>query len=250
MPARMEVTVRKGDISSIKPLISKFSHSTYEKLPLQYKTWMSLSDLIALGTNHAVTHVAKLYKKKNANDAKFITYLYVSLENLYKDLITEAYADKRMAAVFSADTYTATVDGIEFKLYDIIRSKVGPSDFEALIALRLDAAQAFTKAYSAASPHLRKHLIHWCIQPRVTKYKTTGSKFIAALQEFQDKKLYEILTEECITIIQNDVICRNRVVLNTVGSMQLRKPGFRTVIRTGQLPIEDSLLSDAVLAYA
>jgi hypothetical protein len=243
MPVKMETAVRRGDVSSVISLIAQFSHETFTKLPMQYQAFWSVQDLIAFGTNHAVTYVVKMYKKNNEAGAQFITYLYVALENLYKDLITEAYADKRRAAVYSLDTaLVVTNTGRVANMLDILIKERRTNTFDAPIVSRIDAEKAFLQVYAKASSHLRKHLIHWCVQPKVTKYKLTGSKFRTALVEFKSEGWDEILTAEHIRTIQEDVICRNRVVIGTTK--------FRTKIRWNRPSVEKQLLSDSIIAYA
>jgi hypothetical protein len=252
MSVRMEVAVRRGDVSAVIALIAKFSHETFAKLPMQYRSWWSVEDLMAYGTGCTVTEAVKTYKKNNKQGAQFITYLYVVLDNLYKDLLTEAYADKRKAAVFSADTHMAKVNGIERSMFDVIAKLLKTTRYtvedEAIV--RIDAEKAFLKVYSAASLHLRRHLINWCIAPKVTKYKLTGSQFKRALKEFKLEHLDRVLTVEMVRAIQSDALCRNRVVLAIIGSVKFSKPGFHTLIREGKPYLEQQMLSDTVYEYS
>lgn len=245
---KMETAVRRGDVSSVLSLIAQFSHETFTKLPMQYQAFMSVQDLIAYGTNHAVTYVVKMYKKHNEAGAQFITYLYVALDNLYKDLITEAYADKRRAAVYSLDTALVTTNnGRVANMLEILIKERRTNLFNTAIVSRIDAEQAFLKVYANSSSHLRKHLIHWCVQPKVTKYKLTGSKFSKALREFKREGFDQILTAEHIRTIQDDVICRNRVV---IGTMRFSTYRNSSPIERMRPTVEQELLTGAVIAYA
>ena len=209
MPQLLEVAVAKGDVSRVFELIAKFSHATHKKLPLQYQAFWTFDDLVALATGHLVTYVVKQYrsqksKSKSATrfktfeyttrDKQFMTYLYLALENLFKDLIEEAYAEKRVAAVFSGDSCVSNLVGEEFNLFGLLAMHQKYHTAEDNVVARIDAAKAFKQVYVLASKHLRKHLINWCIQPKVTKYKLTGAKFREARYEFRSTGYDKILT--------------------------------------------------------
>lgn len=257
MPQLLEVAVAKGDVSRVFELIAKFSHETHAKLPLQYQAFWAFEDLVALATGHLVTYVIKQYRSQKSKaksktrfktfeyttrDKQFMTYLYLALENLFKDLIEEAYAEKRMAAVFSGDTQVAKVNNQEFKLFDMLAFSQRYHTAEDSSISRIDAENAFVVVYALASSHLRRHLINWCIQPKVTKYKLTGSKFQDAVEEFRGNGYDEILTADQIRTIQNDVICRNKCIVAALR--------HQTVIREGRPSLETSMLSDVEMTYA
>lgn len=253
---KMENAVRKGDVTSVFNLIAEFAHKTFGKLPLTYQSVWAVEDLIAYGVNHAVTHVAKEYKSVEYKNAQFITYLYVALDNLYKDLIKEAHTDKRVATVFSMDTQISH----RGQLIEAGALVARYADFktEERIASRVDAEKAFLQVYSKASPKLRKHLINWCVQPKITKYKLSGGQFKAAIKEFRKEKFGAILTADLIRTIQTDSLCRNRVVIGTLGIPRIKVSGsriivqgtiggFQTPVRKNKPPLEVQLLADAVV---
>lgn len=253
---KMETAVRKGDISSIFNLIAKFANETFAKLPFTYQTVWAVEDLIAYGVSHAVTYVAKEYKNEKYKNAQFVTYLYIALENLYKDLIKEAYTDKRTAVVFSMDTQISH-KGQVIEAGQLV-SRYADFRTEERLLLRLDAENAFLKVYREASPKLRKHLIHWCIQPKITKYKLSGSQFRLVIKEFRQKEFGKVLTPELIRTIQTDSICRNRVAIDILGVPKIKSVdsriivqkqigGFHTVVRRNKPSLEVQLLADALV---
>ena len=269
MNRKMEVAVRKGDISGIKNLIAKFSQDTYAKLPMSYQTMCSVEDLISLGTIHSVTRIVKLYRAntgrkkkfvtgKVRDEAQFITYAYKALDNLYKDILKEAYREKRVAKIYSMDT-KVSYKGIELDLHSCVQRLKDKVGIEDSIINRIDAEKAFVKVYKLASPKLRRHLMNWCIQPKITKYKLNAGQFKAAVREYRKAGFGNILLPEYIKTIQNDAICRNRVVLATLGLPVVTdtkrriikyKGGFQTVIRKNQPTLEEQMLSDALIEGA
>lgn len=255
---KQERAVRKGDVSSVFNLIAQFAHETFEKLPLACKSMWTVEDLIAHGVMHTVTYAIKEYKGPKYKNAQFITYLYVALSNLYKDLLKEAYRDKRTVEVYSMDSQMWKYSGKLMDLYSRI-VLYGDLKTEDRLVARIDAEKAFLTAYEKASPKLRKHLIHWCIQPKDTKYKTTGMKFRAVVKEFKKLGLDKILTASCIRTIQTDSICRNKIVIATLGlsvvkiregrTIKHSTTGFNTPtrVRKNSPSLEDSLLADALV---
>ena len=256
MPVKLETAVRRGDVSSVLELIAKFSHATYAKLPMHYQSVWTVDELMAHGIGHSVVYVAKKYKpakmkkaklkygknafKKDSNES-FITYLHVALDHLYKDLISEAYADKRKVAVFSLDTEIVGYKAkSQVSLYEcLVRGHRNTKTEEENIT-RIDAERAFLQVYSTSTPRLRKYLINWCIQPKITKYKLSGKQFRLAIAEFKDQGYHKLLTADLIRTIQNDALCRNRVALAV-----LRR--HHTLVREGQPFLENKMLAEVVV---
>lgn len=220
---KRETSIRRGDVSSVWPLIVKFSQETWEKLPSNAKQMHSVEDLKAMGKVHLVTYVAKLYRGKKYKGATILTYAYKSLKNFYRDVLENVYAEKRIARVLSGDApILNSKDSVT--LFDAIALANKYSQEDTML-LRYDAEKAFLDVYAKASSHLRKHLIQWCIQPHATKYKLTNSKFIKARREFREQGFWQILTENLVATIQGDAIARSRITL------AIMQTGFRTIRR-------------------
>ncbi len=251
MPRKLEVALRKGDVSQVEGIIAEHAHATWKKLPEYTKSYMSFDDVMSAGINHTVTNIAKYFKSnhksklkgyvrvyKGEESTETTTYIYAALKNFYSSMLEEAYADKRVGVegnrvkVLSADSTLVDHKGTPVLLFDAIRRNMRHS-FEDAIILRIDAERAFLKVYSQASPHLRKHLINWCIQPSVTKYKLSGSKFVKAKREFRNNDFGKILTSEIVDNIQNDVICRSQIVVRI-----LKDTRFRTIVKSRVLEKE------------
>jgi hypothetical protein len=205
--AEFVARIEAGRVKSILPMIAEHARATWHKLPDSEKMVRSRQDLIAEGINFTVIHVAAKYDYKYG--VKFTTFLYHSLENYYADIIRKVYTDKRLIphGVMSIDSTMINVGGREMSLLDCIKiTRRTRLTNEEKIINRIDAERMFLKAYASASPTLRKYLIKWLLQPRVSRNKK-GSDFAIAKQEFRRVAKPYLIPELCETI-QTDWLCR------------------------------------------
>jgi hypothetical protein len=185
--AKIKAEVRKGNVEHILPMVALKARATLEKLPKHIQVIYDLDDLIAEGIGHAATAVLKGHSPKKS--AGYITYLWKSLDNLYKDKLKQVYAEKRyVKAVYSLENVSVRgqVTGREMTLLDYLSKH--PDKFtvnEERLICRIDAERAFIRLYSNSSPRLRRYLIMWLLQPKDTKLKKYGKKFNSAKLELR-----------------------------------------------------------------
>jgi hypothetical protein len=202
--------IKAGRVKPVLPMIAEHARATWHKLPDSEKMVQSLPDLIAEGINFTVTHVA--LKFDYSYGVKFTTFLYHALENYYADIIRKVYSDKRLIphGIMSIDSTTVVVNGREMSLLDKIKlTRKARLNNEEKIINRIDAERMFVKAYRVATPTLRKYLIKWLLQPKVSRNKP-GSDFAIAKKEFRKVARPYLVPELCETI-QNDYICRAQI---------------------------------------
>jgi len=210
--------IEAGRIKPVLPMIAEHARETWHKLPDSEKTVRSVSDLISEGINFTVTHVTKKFDSRKG--VKFTTFLYHALENYYIDVIRNVYADKRLIphGMYSLDTHTfPDSNRTIYERYILSRRE---NKTEAKLINRIDAERMFLKAYASASPLLRRYLIKWLLQPRVSRNKP-GSDFYIAKREFRKVAKPYLVPELCETI-QNDWICRASIAHKV--SMQFHTP--------------------------
>lgn len=232
--------IKAGRVGYVLPMIAEKANACWLRLPGSEKSVRSKKDLLQEGINHTVTHVAvrfdiarapelNHFRKQYVPDqiskkVKFTTFLNVALDNYYADVIRAAYTEKRLAAhgLFSADTTKVVVAGRTISLIDKIKlTRKTRFDQELSIINRIDAERSFVKAYTNASPMLRRYMIKWLLQPKVSRNKT-GVEFNNAKREFR-KVAKPILSNEMCETIQNDYLCRATIADRVVTSFHTHK---------------------------
>jgi hypothetical protein len=218
--------IQAGRVKAVLPMIAEHARETWYKLPDSEKMVRSLPDLIQEGINHTVTHVAVnfdlsratktsaagTFKDSSKKTIKFSSFLHTALDNFYTDIIRKVYADKRLIphGMLSADTTRVVVNGRSISLLDKIKlTRKTRYDSEERIINRIDAERAFIKAYRLASPNLRRHLIKWLLQPKVSRNRK-GSDFKYAKKEFRQVAKPFLPPSLCKTI-QDDYLCRSNI---------------------------------------
>lgn len=192
-------------IESVVPMIAVKARATYKKFPSSQLLGITVRDLI----NDGITWLLTVIKKYDPNKwTKFSTWAYVVLDNYYVDVLRAAFAECRQAKVLSADSTLCAVgkDREEMSLYEFLRDhrKDRREKIEDKIISRIDAERSFLKAYSGASPLLRKYMIRWFLQPKETKFKD-GLDFRKAIAMFTDSP---VMTEQICRTILTDHYCR------------------------------------------
>lgn len=209
---KIKSEVKKGNVEHILPLVAGKARATLEHIPPHARVWFDLEDLIAEGVGHASTVVMKAHSSRKA--AGYVTYLYKSLDNLYKDKLKEAYAEKRFVrSIYSMDSTTIlSRSGKEMLLKDFLchRRDRYTADEEKLIQ-RIDAERAFLRLYSRSSTRLKKYLIMWLLQPTPPKFKFYGNKFHSAKNEFKDLTPATLIGPEHCRCIWRDLECRRNI---------------------------------------
>lgn len=232
--------IKGGRIQPVLPMIAEKARATWKKLPGSQQLVLSIADLIQEGVNFTITSVCDSFNPKMG--AKFSTFLYTALDNFYADIIRKVYADKRFIArhVLSADTDTISIGDRCVSIIDVAKVTMKSRyDVERRMINRIDAERGFIKAYAPASPRLRRYLIKWLLQPRVSRNKP-GTDFDLAKREFKVVAKPFLTSEMCETI-QNDYVCRFMIADKLAKSFRTEKkakPGI-----TGYLASEESELS-------
>jgi len=211
--AKIKSEVKRGNVEHILPLVASKARETWKHYPKHVQAWISLDDLIAEGVDHAVTVVLKMHSPRKS--AGYVTYLYKSLENLYKDKLKALYADKRFVrCILSVDsTNVLTSDGNILNLFEYYKEN-RPDRYtadEIKIISRIDAERAFIRAYAKSSHRLKKYLIMWILQPTEPKFKLYGSKFLEAKHELKSLAPEALLGTETCRFIWRDAECRRSI---------------------------------------
>lgn len=231
---------------SLLPMIAKMSYETFNKLPYSEREGISIEDLMADAKIVIITKAAKTYKPQS--QVKFSTYAYKILENHFKGLLRDSYASKRCAILYSLDfKYRDNPSNPDSKmqtLYDrMARSQ--RHVMENRIIARIDAERGFIKAYTVATPMLRKYLICWLLQPKATSKVKEGNNASAAMAEFKNRSV-KFITEEMCQTIQRDYVCRDAIAnklvskfFTPVNGSVTTNPNFtlRKVVEYRVLPI-------------
>lgn len=208
--AEFVARIEAGRLKPVLPMIAEHARATWRKLPDSEKMVRSVPDLMAEGINFTVTHVTEKFNAKHG--VKFTTFLYHALENFYADIIRKVYADKRLIphGIMSIDSTMVKVNGQSMSLLNYMKlTKRTKLSIEEKIIYRIDAERMFIRAYAKASPLLRKYLIKWLLQPKVSRNKP-GSDFAIAKREFKKVAKPYLIPELCDTI-QNDWLCRSAI---------------------------------------
>lgn len=232
--------IKAGRVGYVLPMIAEKARTCWLRLPDSEQLVRSFQDLLQEGINHTVTHVAvkfdiarapelNHFRKQYVPDqvskkVKFTTFLNVALDNYYADVIRAVYTEKRLTAhgLLSADTTRVVVAGKNISLLDKIKlTRKTRFDQEVRIINRIDAERMFVKAYANASPMLRRYMIKWLLQPRVSRNKV-GAEFNSAKREFR-KVAKPILSNEMCETIQNDYLCRATIADKVASSFRTQK---------------------------
>lgn len=225
--SEMVSQVKAGRVQSVLPMIAQHARATWHKLPDSEKTVRSLQDLIQEGINYTVTYVAKEFRLSYG--VKFSSYLYNGLDFFYADVIRAAYADKRLIphGMLSADSTRVNVGGKNISLLDKIKlTRKTRFDQELRIINRIDAERMFVKVYANASPILRRYMIKWLLQPKVSRNKK-GTEFNNAKKEFRIVAR-PLLTDELCDTIQNDYMCRSNIASKVANTFHTPKKSSRS----------------------
>jgi len=239
----VEMHIKRGKLAGVLPMIAEKARATFAKLPKHEQVVRSEADLIQEGCNFTVTVAAHAFKLSKGN--KFITFLYIALDNFYCDIIRAAYTEKRLAprGVFSMDTTKVDVDGKDTALANVVKaSKRAKGNSEDLIISRIDAERAFIKAYTVSSPLLRRYLIRWLLQPTPGRFKP-GKDFNVAKKEFRSV-VRPILSQELCETIQKDYFCRS----NIANSVALRFSTQRKKTKSGYMNAEEFSIRNIISA--
>lgn len=209
MAKQMVTAVKKGDVSSVLPMIAEKARATWNRLPQHTRNWYTLNDLMSDGVNFTVTKVVKHYRASEG--AKFSTYLYAALDNFYINkvvaLTNESRGGKQPYALsFDSGLVKVTSSSgangfMSVESYLARNQKLG--SHEERVVSKVDAERAFLKVYQAATPLLRKYIIRWLLQPKITKFKN-GSSFRIASVEFRKLSVVHHFTFELCSFIVDD----------------------------------------------
>lgn len=206
--------IKAGRIKPVLPMIAQKARVVWHTLPISEQGMLSEADLIQAGINFTVTHVA--VKFNLSRNVKFATYLFSALDNFYADIIRKVYAEKRLIprGIASLDTQTVNVNGHTIRLLDKIKlTRRTRLDSEEAIVNRIDAERMFVQAYAHASPILRRYLIRWLLQPKVSKNKEGQDASYAKreLKQYFSRHAKSYMVPELCETIQKDWICRNNI---------------------------------------
>jgi hypothetical protein len=181
--------------------------------------WLTHEDLIAAGVAFTVTQAAKTFNPRLGN--KFSTYLFDTLENFFKTggwvgfgvFLSEPMRAKERwegSTISYESGYIRLSSGRVTTVEKYVARSSHVVSHEDLVVYRIDAERAFGKVYAAASPLLRKYLIRWLLQPKVTKFMN-GIAYRAAKHEFRTLAKIHILSYPVCQFIINDDVCRKNL---------------------------------------
>jgi hypothetical protein len=181
-PARLLRDIKKGDVTSVYPMIVKAADNSWGRLPPHTRTWYTKEEAIAAGVAFTVTKVAKEFDKNRG--VKFSTYLQDCLTNFYITIESEPLrAEKRWeGGTISLQDFVRVNNrwqtSAEFYISHTLKQ---PSHEDEVIA-KVDAITHFLQVYNSASPILRKYLLRWFLTTKLVRMKD-GEEFRAAKRE-------------------------------------------------------------------
>lgn len=256
--ARISRNVKRGDVTSVYPMIVKLGTESWSKLPPHTRQWYTKEEYIAAGTAFAVTAASKEFDSKRTNRetgeaVKFSSFLYERLLQFY---ITAESEPLRAAKRWEGGTYSFDSSKIPIVLgginkavsaefYITLTTKV-ESPAEEIIQ-RVDAKKGFLLVYDAATPNLRKYLIKWFLSSKVIRMRE-GQDYRAAKKELA--KLAPKIGFSCqmaIFLAHND-LARAECALEIIRTYRTHvRTGYGTTLRNS---MEKEAISTAVMAGA
>ena len=199
--------IKRGDVSSVLPMITMKANTSWMQLPPHTRAWRSQNDLVAEGVNFTVTKATKYFDPELGN--KFSTYLMVALDNFYFNRM-EMYRAKERCEEFTVSYERDWVQMASGKWMPVAKY-IGKTqrylETEDRLITKIDAERAFIKVYEGASSSLRKYLIRWLLQPKTTKFKD-GTEYRNAKREFKRLAKPAKLSYELCQYIVRDNMCR------------------------------------------
>jgi hypothetical protein len=184
--SRLALRIKRGDVTSVYPMIVKAANESWYKLPPHTRQWYTKEEYTAAGVAYTATSVAKVFDKTKG--VKFSTFLQTCLTNFYNTIESEPLrAEKRWeGSTISFDTsyvkfnHRGITKATSVEFYVSHSSKKESPDDE--IVKRLDATKGFLLLYDAATVNLRKYLIKWFLTSKVIRMRE-GQDYHAAKKE-------------------------------------------------------------------
>ena len=204
--------VRRGDVSSVLPMIAKKARRAWKGLPTHTREWVTLEDLIADGVSFTATQAVTHFNNKR--NTKFSTYLFAALDNYYiyrtapyrtegrDESKTVSFDRKTVNAVSRHDPW---MDGIPLSQYlSVAKREKSP---EQTIVQKIDIERQFIRIYQDSTINLRRYLVRWFFQPQ-RQYRTTPCRELTqAKKEFRILAVrHEFSTEMCRTLLGSQTL--------------------------------------------
>lgn len=183
-PVRLVRAIKKGDLTSVYPMIVKAADDSWGRLPPHTRVWYTKEEAIAAGVAFTVTHVAHTFDTKRG--VKFSTYLQDCLTNFYITKESEPLrAEKRWEGSTISLQDCVRIDNrwqtsAEFYISHTLKT----DSLEDEVIARFDAKKHFMFVYDAATPTLRKYLLRWFLTTKVIRMKD-GEEYRAAKRELR-----------------------------------------------------------------
>jgi hypothetical protein len=166
--------VAQVKLENYLPLVAKKAWSAWYKLPPQARTWNDPEDLIQDGILYARRKVLPNFNPRRAN---FLTFITISMENYYKNVLNEFFTQKR---------HSCTTVPLNERYH--IRYRLG---CRAVSLCQIDeteqeiqAVETLHKVFAEASPLLKKYLERWLVTK--AKVHVRGHRFDEARLEVRD----------------------------------------------------------------
>jgi hypothetical protein len=155
--------MEKPCVEDVVKMISKEAWLTWKKLPPQHKIWIDVADLASDGLLFIQSNILPRYHPRRM---KFSTFVFLTLENFYKNQLERLFAAKRNLCT------PEPIEDYEQKLS--VWDETGPE---------LEALQALSNVISDASPVLRYFLHEWLFVRE--NIHTCGKTFAVASAEMR-----------------------------------------------------------------
>ena len=154
----------RPNLQDYMKLIAQKAWSTWYKLPPQHRSWIDVEDLIQDGILYARFYVLPRFRPHRAKN--FSTILFISLENFYKNKISDLFRGKRNKC------QVVPVSSVQYHLGECDTTEQ-----------ELKAVQGLLNVISVASPLLRGYLHRWLFAHG--KVTCRGKKSIIAIDELR-----------------------------------------------------------------
>jgi hypothetical protein len=203
--AQLVRQIKRGDVSSVYPMIVKAADNSWGRLPPHTRTWYTKEEAIAAGVAYTVTKVAKEFDKNRG--VKFSTFLQDCLTNFYITIESEPLrAEKRWeGGTISLQDFVRVDNRWKTSAEFYITHTLKQPSLEDEIIARVDAIKHFLQVYNSATPNLRKYLIRWFLTTKVIRMKD-GEEIRAARRELRKlASLHGFNFEMALFLATNDL---------------------------------------------
>lgn len=253
--ARIARNVKRGDVSSVLPMIVLIADRSWGMLPPHTRQWFTKQEAIAAGVAFTVTEAAKEFDSKRTNKetgapVKFSSFLYERLTQFFITRVAEPLlAAKRCEGTtvsFDSSLIPFKLGGVnkaisaEFYIAHTMKAESPANE----IINRVDAQKHFLQVYTSATPNLRKYLIKWFLTSKVVRMRE-GAEYHSARKELKTLALRHGFTCAMAIFLANNDIARANTALAVLQQFRTNQYVSRPSLKHS---LEKDVVSTAVMA--